>query len=212
MSNPPGTAIEAGCTQTPDRGSTGGRARLAGPHLTARFQGEAERSQVDEAGGPIAQLVPVPQDVGDDDETDPLAALKADMRSARGKALLLETTNAGWGEGKAAGPQRNWMASRLGPPPPEAMVRVADAAFARTLAACGVPPGMFESNADGTAQHEATRQWHMNTVLPIAKLLEHELGQRLETEVSLRFDSYALDLAGRAQIFQKTRRRRRSGE
>ena len=39
--------------------------------------------------GPLAQLLAIPQDGGDDSETDPLAALKADIRTARGKALLL---------------------------------------------------------------------------------------------------------------------------
>ena len=39
--------------------------------------------------------------------------------------------------------------------------------------------------------------------MPLAKLLEHELTMKLETDVSLKFDTYPLDLAGRAQAFQK---------
>ena len=34
-------------------------------------------------------------------------------------------------------------------------------------------------------------------------MVEHELTAKLETPVKLKFDSYALDLAGRAQAFQK---------
>ena len=42
--------------------------------------------------------------------------LKVDIRTARGKALLVETSSsAGWGEGRTAAPQRDWQASRLGP-------------------------------------------------------------------------------------------------
>ena len=161
--------------------SPGTRYRGQGPtswaHLTARLHGEAERSLADESAGPIAQLLPIPdgQDGGDGGDNDPLAMLKADIAQARGKALLLETTAAGYGEGMASAPRKDWISSRLGPNPPAGMVELADKAFARMLAACGCPPAMFESGADGTAQREALRRWHMNSVMPLAKILEHEL-------------------------------------
>ena len=72
-------------------------------HTTARLGSEIERSVADEAGGPLAQLLAVPQDGGADDADDaddPLKMLRADIRTARGKALLVETTSAGWGEEK----------------------------------------------------------------------------------------------------------------
>lgn len=191
--------------------SPGTRYRGQGPTswaaLTAKLQGEAERSLADEAGGPLAQLLSIPQDGGDGDETeDPLASLKADIAGARGKALLVETTSAGWGEGRLAAPgngNRDWVASRLGPSPPAALVSLADAAFCRMLAACGCPPAMFEAGADGTAQREALRRWHLGTVVPLARLLEHELTARLGEPVRLRFDGYAMDLQARAATFQK---------
>ena len=179
-----------------------GTSPLSWAHTTARLQSEAERSLADEAGGPLAQLLAVPQDGGDGGEGDPLASLKGDLAGARGKALLIETVAAGWGEGRTAAPQRDWMASRLGPAPPEAMVRVADAAFARVLAACGASPSLF-TDADGTSQREALRRWHLGTVLPLAKLLEHELSAKFETPVELRFDSYPKDMVSRAQVFAK---------
>lgn len=187
--------------------SPGTRYRGQGPtswaHLSTRLMGEAERSLADEAAGPLAQLVAVPQDGGSGDEdSDPLAALKADIGTARGRALLVETTAAAWGEGRAAAPQSDWKQSRLGPAPPEALVKVADAAFARVLASCGCSPALFD-DSDGTAKREALRQWFMGTVQPLARVLEHELSARLEAQVRLRFDSYPLDLAGRAQAFQK---------
>ena len=52
-------------------------------------------------------------------------------------------------------------------------------------------------------QREAIRRWHLGTVLPLARILERELEAKLEADVQLRFDSYPLDLAGRAQAFQK---------
>ena len=189
--------------------SPGTRYRGQGPtswaSLTAKTQAEAERSLGDEAAGPLAQLLPVPQDGGDgeDENDDPLALLKADIKGARGKALLVETVAAAWGEGRQAAPSQDWKAQRLGPQPPEAMVELADAAFCRMLSACGVPPGLFESGADGTSQREALRRWHLGTVEPLARILAHELSRRLEVEIKLKFDAYPKDMAGRAATFQK---------
>lgn len=172
---------------------------------TARLNANAERTLADEAGGPVAGLMPVPegQDAGSDDGDDPLAALRRDISAARGRALLLESTASGYGEGRANAPQRDWDPRYLHPSPTESMVRLADSAFGRVLAACGTPPSLFDPGADGTAQREAVRRWHLNTVLPLARVLERELAEKFESPVRLRFDNYALDLAGRAQAFQK---------
>ena len=175
---------------------------LSWAHTTARLQSEAERSLADEVGGPLAQLLAIPQDGGGDGAGDPLKMLKGDIAGARGKALLVETSAAGWGEGRASAPQRDWMASRLGPMPPPGMVEVAQQAFEAVLAACGTPPSLF-LDADGTAQREAVRRWHLNTVLPLARMVEHELSAKLETPVKLRFDSYAMDMVSRATVVAK---------
>ena len=186
--------------------SPGTRYRGQGPtswaHTTARLGAEVERSLADEGAGPIAQMVAIPQDGGDDGDEDPLAALKADIRGARGKALLVETTAAGWGEGKNAAPSADWRQQRLGPNMPAAMVELARDSFMRTLAATGTPPSLF-TDSDGTSQREAVRRWHLNTVLPMARLLEHELSMRLEAPIKLRFDSYALDMVSRATVVAK---------
>ena len=179
-----------------------GTGPLSWAHTTARLQSEAERSLADEAGGPLAQLLAVPQDGGDDGGDDPLKMLKADIAGARGKALLVETSAAGWGEGRTAAPQRDWQASRLGPMPPEGLVKISEHAFARVLAACGTPPSLF-LDSDGTSQREAVRRWHMGTVLPLARLVAHELSAKLETPVELKFDTYAKDMVSRAQVFAK---------
>lgn len=54
------------------------------------------------------------------------------------------------------------------------MERIAGAAFGRMLAACGCSPALF-NDSDGTAKREALRQWHLGTVLPLARVLGHEL-------------------------------------
>ena len=161
-----------------------GTGPLSWAHTTARLQSETERSLADEAGGPLAQLLAIPQDGGDDSEDDPLRDLKADIRTARGKALLLETAAAGWGEGRGAAPQRDWQASRLGPQPPAAMAALQKQTFASVLAACGCSPALFD-DSDGTSKREALRQFFLGTVQPLARLLEAELSEKLEGEVKL---------------------------
>ena len=175
---------------------------LSWAHTTARLQSEAERSLADEVQGPLAQLLAIPQDGGDAGDGDPLKKLKADIAGARGKALLVETSAAGWGEGRTAAPQRDWQAARLGPAPPESMATIRKDAFEAVLAACGTPPSLFV-DADGTSQREALRRWHLGTVLPLARLVEHELSMKLETPVELQFDSYALDMVSRATVVAK---------
>ena len=63
------------------------------------------------------------------------------------------------------------------------MIAVAQASFARMLAACGVPPALYDpmATATATAIKESLRLWHMGTVVPLARLLEHELSARLDT-------------------------------
>ena len=72
---------------------------------TSRLMSNVERSLADETGGPLAQLLPVPQDGGDG---DPLGGLKTDIKDARGSALLVETTSGGWGEGAVNAPRADW--------------------------------------------------------------------------------------------------------
>ena len=179
-----------------------GTGPLSWAHTTARLQSEVERSLADEAQGPLAQLLAIPSDGGDDGDGDPLKLLKADIAGARGKALLLETSAAGWGEGRTAAPQRDWQASRLGPMPPESMATIRKDAFEAVLAACGTPPSLFV-DSDGTSQRESVRRWHLNLVLPLARLIEHELTAKLETPVALKFDTYALDMVSRATVVAK---------
>ena len=171
---------------------------------TSRLMANVERSLANEAGGPTAQLLPVPADGGDgDSDTDPLAGLKTDIKNAKGSALLVETTAGGWGEGAVTAPRSDWKASRLGPAPPDAMIKLADSAFSRVLAAAGVPPSLFVDDADGTAQREGLRRFHMGTVVPLANLLETELTEKMGASVRLTFDGYARDMVSRAQVFAK---------
>ena len=80
--------------------------------------------------------------------------------------------------------------------------RVGYLLFAVKVAACGASGSLF-TDADGTAQREAWRRWHLSGVIPVAGLIEAELSARFEVGIRLSFDMYATDLQGRAQAFQK---------
>ena len=185
---------------TPYRGT--GPLRWAA--LTSRLNSETELSLADEMSGPLAQLMPTPQDnKPDDPHTDPLAGLKSDITKARGGALMVPTMNYGWDEGKGNAPQRDYGITRLGPQPPEIMAKIMEVSFNSVLSACGTPAALFQAASDGTSQRESLRRYHMNTILPCAKLLSAELTSKFETQIELKFDLHATDLAGRASSFQK---------
>ena len=127
----------------------------------------------------MTNLLPVPQDGGDGDEdTDPLAGLKADIRNAHGAGLLLETTSAGWGEGRASAPQGDYNPKRYGPTPPAPLIDLSAQGFSQMLAASGASLALF-GDADGTSQREAFRRYLTLTVLPMSNLLVRELQDKL---------------------------------
>ena len=121
-------------------------------------------------------MLPVHQDGADGEDDDSLAELKADLRTARGKALLREATAAGYGEGASAAPRKDWVASRLGPNPPATMEAVMVQGFLEVLSACGCPPVLF-LESDGTSQRESYRRYFSLTVEPFAGLLAAELSE-----------------------------------
>ena len=172
--------------------------------LAARASAESERAAGDDQASPVANLVPVPNSVNDQDggDNDNLKSLRADVTAAKGAALLVPTTNDGFGEGRGAAPQRDWNPTRLGPNPTAGQVTAADHAFNRMLAACGYPPALANP-ANAQSMREALRQWHMGTVQPVTRLIESELSRRLDSPIRLKLDTYGLDIAGRAQAFAK---------
>ena len=167
--------------------------------LAARVAAQVERTLGDEAGGPIAQILTVPESA--DPESDELSGIRSNIAKARGKALVMETTQGGYGD-RASAPARDWIGSRLGPNPPQGLVMLAEGVFARLVAASGASVALF-TDADGTAQREALRRWHLCTVLPVAKMVERELSERLDADIRLRFDGYALDLQARSASIKK---------
>ena len=175
---------------------SGGHSR-PGPLLRISKPGSArKRDRVS------ATLLPVPQDGGEGGDEDPLAQLKADIANLRGRHALVETTAAGWGEGRTAAPQSDYKPQRIGAHPPESLPTLRSQAAESVLSACGVPVSLV-SAADGTSQREAWRRFVMGSVEPLLDIVGQEVERKLETRVTFDLSRlWAHDLAGRASSFK----------
>ena len=178
---------------------------LAG--TTGRLAVNLERALRDEAGGPVGNLIPLPVDAGGetsdpDDESDPFAGLKAQINKLAGRCGLVETTSAGFAEGRAAAPAQDWQPRRLGANPPVSLVDLRAAVEQTVLSACGVPPGL--ARAEGGESRESYRRWYAAGVLPLARVVESELRHKLDVP-ALRLDFASLataDVSGRARAWR----------
>ena len=183
-----------------------GVAPLGWANRLAAIAGGTDMRLGEEAGGAVSRLIPIPQDGGTGDDTDPLAGLKADIKAGKGRALLVETTNSGWGDGKTAAPQSDWKQSRIGPDPPAEFCNLRESAAQSVLAAHGIQPALLMGRSDGTLAREGWRQLLHGTLRPVARMIADELAAKLDLSAPPVFDFtalYASDLAGRAQAFQK---------
>ena len=179
-----------------------GRGPLSWGAETGRLAAGLERALGDEVGGPVGHLIAIPQDAGDEDD-EVFAALKQDIRGLRGKVALVETTAAGFAEGRAGAPRKDWEASRLGANPPASLIALRQAVEVTIAGVCGIPPVLIQSVGDGTAQRESYRRWLHASVQPLARLVEQELSEKLETDVVLSFRSlHAADVAGRSRAWR----------
>ena len=96
---------------------------------TARLSANAERSLADEAGGPVAALLTVPEgnDAGSDDDDDALAGLRSptSRRRAAGRCCW-RRLRAATARARARAPNGIGIPRHLHPAPTDAMVKLAD--------------------------------------------------------------------------------------
>ncbi len=180
-----------------------GRGPLSWATSTGRLLGAVERALADEAGGPTGSLIALPQDAGGEGDGDVFASLKRDIRELHGKAALVESSAAGWGEGRAAAPRADWVPQRLGANPPAAFIELRQAVEVSILGACGVPPALVVAGADGTGQRESWRRFLHGSIAPVALMVEAELSEKLDAPVTLSFARLgASDVTGRARAWR----------
>ena len=148
----------------------------------------------DEASGPVGRLLGVPVDGAD----ATVEGLKADIANARGKMALLET-----GDWNNAGDARVGLKSeRFGAEPPASLVELVDVSSREIYAACGFNSALW-GGSQAASVREAWRLALFGVLSPLGRLVEAELKDKLDDEVSLSWQELrASDLSGRARAFQ----------
>ena len=114
---------------------------LAHSRTTSDLAAMIEHRLSQEAAASVGAFIPIPTDGGAGDGSDPLATLKGDIAAAKGRAVLVETTSAGWSEGRQAAPARDWESKRFGANPPAVFDALRSNSVRHVPAACGVRRG-----------------------------------------------------------------------
>ena len=182
-----------------------GLSPLEWANSTGALAGHLEHRLGEEAASPVGAYLALPRADGTDpdDESDPLADIRADIRAAGGSQVLVETTAAAFGEGRGAAPTTDWKPNRFGANPPAALDALRTNVGMAILSACGVPVSLA-TDADGTAQRESLRRFVHVNVAALAAIVGAELGQKLDTPVSFTFAGlYASDLVGRSNALSR---------
>ena len=176
---------------------------LGWARLTGRLHASIEDALADESGSTRGHILPVPAGPdAENEDDDPLADLRKDIASLRGKTALVETVASGWGEGGLAAPQSDWRPQRIGANPPPSLATLRTDSAQAVLAACGCSADLFASG-DASGQRESWRRFLHGSVQPLGDLLAAELADKLAIPgLALRFDRlFASDLSGRARAF-----------
>ena len=175
---------------------------LAWASLTGRLHANLEDAIADEAGGTRGHVLPVPQGPDSDDDTDPLAGLRKDIATLRGRTVLAETVASGWGEGAMAAPRADWKAQRLGFNAPVSMATLRTDSAQAVLSACGASADLF-THGDAAGQRESWRRFLHGSIQPLGDLLAAELAVKLDVPgLAMSFDRLmASDISGRARAF-----------
>ena len=177
-------------------------ARVGAAHR-APTHASIEDALADESGSTRGHILPVPAGPdAENEDDDPLADLRKDIASLRGKTALVETVASGWGEGGLAAPQSDWRPQRIGANPPPSLATLRTDSAQAVLAACGCSADLFASG-DASGQRESWRRFLHGSVQPLGDLLAAELADKLAIPgLALRFDRlFASDLSGRARAF-----------
>ena len=172
---------------------------------TAELSGALETRQSEESAASVGMIIPVARADGDDPEnenTDPLYQLRADVRNARGRTILPET-QMGSGD-PSQRPHSDWRSTRLGGNIPEGMIDLRDRVGLSVASACGVPLPLVEKLAVGISQREAWRRFTLTSCAAVANILSDEIETKLGTRPEFDLSpAYGSDLTGRASALQK---------
>ena len=176
---------------------------MAAAAYGAKLAGNVEAKLVEETGAPSALLIPVPTDGGDDS----LDSLRADIRAAKGSAVVVEGTASGWDEGQTKGTRNDWRAETARPDDPAAAPG-AVRGYVRGRPGGLRDPGRARDRRRGrhVTKGKLPPLDHGISVEPVAELIAEEASEKLDSQVDFDFRGlWAHDLAGRASAYVKLR-------
>ena len=166
-----------------------------------------EKRLSEEASSPVGSFLPVARydtsDLDGDDADDPLALLRADIGSARGQVLAVESQMAA-ADSPASAPRKDYQVARFGANPPRDLVELRHQVTLDIGAACGVPKGLLDGSTSGQAARESWRQFVSTSVAGLARRIEAQVFGQLGAEVTI--DTSPLggrDLQARAAAFRR---------
>jgi len=162
-----------------------------------------DKMLADKAAAPHGTLLGLPEspEVDAEGEVRPMDAFRADLGKASGKTLIMEYTGQQGQDAPGGGRGSRYEQIGFGFPA-ELIDALRTATGHAILAACGVPPGLFTATGDGSAQREAFRRFLHSGLRAVARLIEQELSDKLDTEIRLDLSEiHAADIAGRARAF-----------
>ena len=179
-----------------------------GPMQAARSTGQLvgglETRASESASAAVGQIIPVSRADGDDPEdeaTDPLFQLRADVRNAKGRTLLPETNLAT--ADPTQRPHSDWKSTRFGGCVPEEMVVLRTKAGMSTALACGVPLPLVEELATGIGQFRGWQRF-MTSCTAVWAIVADEVEAKLGTRPGIDLSTAGgNDLAGRSASVQK---------
>ena len=171
-----------------------GRGPIQVAALAGRLSAETVNALGDEASGPVGRLLGIPVDGQD----ATVKGLQNDILNAQGKVALLEVGDWGnTGESKVDLETR-----RFGAEPPSGLVQLVTIASQEIYSAVGLNAALW-MGGQAAAVREAWRLCLFSVLAPLGKLVESELQDKLDDEVSLSWQELrASDLSGRARAFQ----------
>ena len=165
-----------------------------------------ERVVAGEASAPFGHLLGLPASpqVDEAGAVKPLDAFRGDLAKAKGKTLVSEFSGS-WETEAPGGGSRSKIENIDFGMKRELVDPLRTSTGRDVLAACGVPPTLFVSNSDGTAQREAFRRFMHSSLAPMARLIETEARVKLDSpELVLDLSAiHAADTAGRSRAFKQ---------
>ena len=158
-----------------------GLSPLQSAGYTAKTLAKIERSLQDDATIPTGAVMPQPDGIS---QTG-INQIRAALTLGRGGLSTIETTRAAYGLGQNSAPQKDWIAERFGPQTPASSIQLWEAAMLAVMGALGVPPSLYTSQ--GGALRESYRHLFGSLMEPLGKLIEAELSEKLEEEITIKW-------------------------